>query len=159
MHPCRRTLRIPARVASICKRMWHHALNPAQSLSHHHACHLISIGPVYSPRTLTPKAQGPMGDAPQYSFGNSKRFLPSTTGGDPGPGQYPQNCTRVGTGMLGDAPKYGFGTSAQREANTSPRHTRSSTGPRCVGYIVARSPATVSYTPMRALRTRCYSPG
>eukprot|EP00326_Haptolina_ericina_P007896 CAMPEP_0181205778 /NCGR_PEP_ID=MMETSP1096-20121128/20661_1 /TAXON_ID=156174 ORGANISM="Chrysochromulina ericina, Strain CCMP281" /NCGR_SAMPLE_ID=MMETSP1096 /ASSEMBLY_ACC=CAM_ASM_000453 /LENGTH=302 /DNA_ID=CAMNT_0023296589 /DNA_START=25 /DNA_END=933 /DNA_ORIENTATION=- len=92
-----------------------------------------SPGPIYSPQVITPTAHGPVGDAPQYSFGNSKRHAATVVGGDPGPGQYAQICMRDGTGLLGTStPKYGFGSSAQREPNVSPRHTRSSTGPRFV---------------------------
>ena len=72
-----------------------------------------SPGPVYSPRQITPRASGPLGDAPEFSFGSSKRF-DGYHSGAPGPGQYDQLSTRVGGSMLGDAPKFGFGTSAQR---------------------------------------------
>ena len=70
---------------------------------------------------LTSIATGPMGDAPEFSFGSSKRFPDSGTG-DPGPGQYMQSTTRVGGSLLGDAPKYGFGTSAQRDGGKGNRY-------------------------------------
>jgi len=121
-----------------------------------------SPGPVYSPeKIVSPTGQCRIGDTSNpnlFSFGNSKRFLGATTGGDPGPGQYPQSCTRTGTGMLGDAPKYGFGTSAQREVNVSPRGTRSSTGPRFISKEHAakanfsiHSPGPLLYNPTEGL--------
>merc|ERR1719440_2399793 len=105
-----------------------------------------SPGPVYSPRMITPTASGPIGDAPEFSFGSSKRFEPGASS-EPGPGQYDQISTRIGGSMLGDAPKYGFGTAQQRVESNSPRGNRfiSKEHANKANYAV-HSPGPLAYT-------------
>ena len=87
-----------------------------------------SPGPVYSPRSLTPRSDRPMGEygsgAPAYTMGVTRR-IEEGKGAAPGPGTYSARHNQHGTGIsLGDAPSFGFGTSAQRPPTHQARGAR-----------------------------------